>query len=195
MSFIQQQGGYLCTCTRTNHHHELCYARIVLCSPGAMKLFHPLFFLLSLNFCPKFSLLNSQYQRAASKINCRCKLVPLIQLKAGKKTVYLSIKRETNHTWCSKGNAFFVCFYGNLKAEQDAGESWAVTSISQSELEAHTTLFVCQEPLHTPPVELLAAERTLTQSEGVGRVKYSSNRAIQLKPSTFKDMLSTEVGK
>lgn len=70
-----------------------------------------------------------------------------------------------------------------------------VTSTSQSELEVHTTLFVCQELLHIPPVELLAAEKTLAQSEGVGRVKYLSHRAIQLKPSTFKDMLSPEVGK
>lgn len=65
----------------------------------------------------------------------------------------------------------------------------------KAELEVHTALFVCQKLLHTPPVELLAAEKTLAQSESVGRVKYLSHRAIQLKPSTFKDMLSSEVGK
>lgn len=44
-------------------------------------------------------------------------------------------------------------------------------------------------------VELLDAEKTLAQGEGVGRVKYLSHRGIQFKPSTFKDMLSSEVGK
>lgn len=65
----------------------------------------------------------------------------------------------------------------------------------RSELEVPTPLFVCQELLHTPPVEMLAAEKPLVQSEGVGRVKYLSHRGIQLKSSTFKGMLSSEVEK
>jgi len=77
---------------------------------------------------PQFSLSNSQYQIPTSKINSKCNLVPLILLKEGSEAKKLNgMEVRTRQSPAPRAPA-------HLKLE----------------LEAHTSLFPCQQLLHPP---------------------------------------------
>lgn len=187
MRVTQQQGGY----TQAFMQYKSKSAPwAMLCKGNSLPLWcHEVFPPMMLPFrarlpVTQFSLPNSKYQTATSKINSKCNLVPLILLEDGKEPTGPSVKNK--QTTCDVGREkvlgffFFKETWKLNRMQVRSGQSQAPRGPAhlKPELEAHISLFPCQELLHPPWVELLVAEEKRAQGEDIVRAEYVGYRGM-----------------